>query len=105
MITADLVKSWLHLTDAADDDLIAEVVAATNAWVAATAYVRELPDPNTWPDDVMLGAVMLAARLYRRRNTPSGVEPFIEGAVYLPRRDHDVDAMLHQGYYAPPRVG
>lgn len=109
MITADQVKAWLHLTDTADDQLMADVVDAVNAWVGSTAYVREL-DPTTWPDevwpsDVTQGAVMLAARLYRRRNTPSGVEPFVEGAVYLPRRDADVDMLLHQGFYAPPRVG
>jgi hypothetical protein len=111
MITTPQVKAWLHITDAADDALIDDVVAATNAWVAATAYVRELPVPpdddpeGLWPLDVQQGAVMLAARLYRRRNTPSGVEPLTDGAVYLPRRDADVDALLHQGYYAPPRVG
>lgn len=109
MITTEQVKAWLHLSDGADDALIDDVVAATNAWVGALPYVREL-DPTTWPDglwpsDVTQGAIMLAARLYRRRNTPSGVEPFVEGAVYLPRRDHDVDALLHNGFYARPRVG
>lgn len=108
MITTDQVKAWLHITDAADDPLLSAVVDATNAWVASTAWVQELPpdpDPDLWPDDVTQGAVMLAARLYRRRNTPSGVEPFVDGAVYLPRRDADVDMLLHLGYYSPPRVG
>ena len=105
MITTADVKAWLRLDDTVDDDLLDDVTTATNAWVAQTAYVRELPDGADWPGDVYLGAVMLAARLYRRRNTPSGVEPFTDGAVYLPRRDADVDMLLHQGYYAPPRVG
>lgn len=109
-ITVPDVKAWLRITDSADDALILDVVDATNAWVAGTAYVAELPlgpngEPATWPADVTQGAVMLAARLYRRRNSPSGVEPFTDGAVYLPRRDGDVDALLHMGYYAPPRVG
>jgi hypothetical protein len=105
VITTADVKAWLRLDDTTDDALLDEVTGATNAWVAQTAYVRELGDVAAWPDDVHLGAVMLAARLYRRRNTPSGVEPFTDGAVYLPRRDADVDMLLHQGYYAPPRVG
>jgi hypothetical protein len=111
MITTGQVKAWLHLGDEGDDVLLGDVVAATNAWVAATAWVAGLPVPpdddpaGLWPADVTQGAVMLAARLYRRRNTPSGVEPFTDGAVYLPRRDADVDLLLHLGYYAPPRVG
>lgn len=105
-IDAADVKSWLRLgDDTTDDDLVDDVVAATNAWVAQLPTVTELDDPGVWPDDVHQGAVMLAARLYRRRNSPSGVEPFTDGAVYLPRRDGDVDALLHVGFYAVPRVG
>jgi hypothetical protein len=111
MLTAQDVKAWLRLPadDATDDDLIGSCVAATNAWVAATAYVTGL-DPVTWPGgewppDVTLGATMLAARLYRRRNTPAGIEAIADGAVYVPRRDSDVDSMLHMGAWAPPRVG
>ena len=48
---------------------------------------------------------MLAARLYRRRNTPAGIESMPDGAVYLPQRDGDVDPLLKIGRYAPPRVG
>ena len=107
MLTPDMVKGWLRLpdTDTADDDLIAACTAATNEWVAATAYVKGLPEPAEWPADVTLGATMLAARLYRRRNTPAGIESIADGAVYVPRRDSDVDSMLHMGAWAPPRVG
>lgn len=112
MITIEDVKTWLRLsgTDTTDDDLLTPVVAATNGWVSRTAYVRELdpvvwPPGGPWPDDVTQGAVMLAARLYRRRNTPGGIESIVDTAVYVPRRDGDVDALLHQGAWAPPRVG
>lgn len=107
MITMDDVKTWLRLAadDSTDDDLLADVVDATNTWVARTAYVRELADPVVWPPDVTQGAVMLAARLYRRRNTPGGIESLADQAVYVPRRDGDVDALLHRAAYAPPRVG
>lgn len=107
MITVEDVKTWLHLAadDTSDDALLGEVVDATNAWVAATAYVKELPDPAVWPADVTQGAVMLAARLYRRRNTPGGIDALADQAVYVPRRDADVDSLLHQAAFAPPRVG
>lgn len=111
MITVAEVKEWLHLAedDTSDDPILAGVVSATNRWVAATAYVQEL-DPVTWPypmwpADVQQAGVMLAARLYRRRNTPGGIESMADTAVYVPRRDSDVDRLLHMGAWAPPRAG
>lgn len=103
-VTVEAVKAWLRVRDEVDDDLLAQVVAATNAWVAGLPVVTSSP-ATPWPDDVRLGATMLAARLYRRRNTPSGVESFTDQVVYLPRRDADVDMLLHIGFYALPAVG
>lgn len=95
MIDAAAVKTWLRLTDPADDDLIDQVVAGTNAWVKASVpLVANTPDAP-WTDDVTLGATMLAARWYRRRNTPAGIEASTDNVVYLPRRDGDVDTLLH----------
>lgn len=55
---------------------------------------------------VALGATMLAARLYRRRNSPEGVATFTgEGAVYVQRNDPDVGLLLGLGGNAPPVVG
>ena len=112
MITDVMVKAWLRLdpTDTTDDDLISQVVDATNAWVAGSAYMIDrglgpAPWPAQWPEDVTQGAVMLAARLYRRRNTPGGIESMADAAVYVPRRDSDVDRLLHMGAWAPPRAG
>ena len=104
-VTPGDVRAWLRLADGEDDDILTAVCAAVTAWVSGIPVVVELDDPTAWPDDVHQGAVMLAARMYRRRNTPSGVEPFTDGAVYLPRRDSDVDQLLRLGYYAAPRVG
>lgn len=91
------VKAWLRLDDL-DDDLVTAVVAATNAWAT------DLPDaPTTVTAQFSLGCRMLAARLYRRRNTPGGVEAFGDaGTVYVPRRDADVDSLLRLGPYARP---
>ena len=49
------------------------------------------------------GAVKLAARLYRRRNTPSGVEAVADvGAMYVARGDPEIRMLLR---LATPRVG
>lgn len=109
-ITVEDVKTWLRLDadDATDDVLLEQCVSATNAFVAGTPYVVGPPPlVEPWPDDVNLGATMLAARLYRRRNSPAGLELLDGGVVYTDRRDFDVDKLLHLGPWAPPsaRVG
>ena len=105
--TVDRVKTWLHLplADTADDPLVQDCVDAVNGWVGRLPWIAALSDPLLWGDQADQGATMLAARLYRRRNTPSGVEGMGDAVVYLPRRDSDVDMLLRVGSYAMPTVG
>jgi hypothetical protein len=106
----DAVKTLLRLTTTADDALIAAAVAGVNAWIARLPWATDL-DPDTgaasWRDDVTYGGNLLAGRLYRRRNSPAGVESFsdIGGAVYVQRNDPDIAMMLGIGTYARPVVG
>lgn len=81
---------------------------------AVNGVVRRLPVAELvavdvveeWPERVTTGADMLAARLYRRRSTPSGVETFGDfGPVYVRRNDPDVAMLLELGDYARPQVG
>lgn len=97
---AALVADQLNMdpTDGAVLGRLAATVAAVNALVPRMA--------RTPPDAVTLGATMLAARLYRRRNSPEGVATFTaDGAVYVQRNDPDVAMLLGIGAYAPPVVG
>lgn len=94
----------VHATDPEADELAAPV-AAVNAWVA-----HHLADRRTagggWPEYIATGATMLAARIYRRRNSPAGVEAFNEmGPVYVQRNDPEVAQLLGLGRWAPPAVG
>lgn len=96
--TISAVKAWLRVDDT-DDDLITAVVEACNAWATDLPHAPADTTHAGWN----LGVRMLAARLYRRRNTPGGVEAFGDaGAVYVPRRDSDVDSLLRLGAYAKP---
>lgn len=72
-------------------------------WIKAAAAA----DPDgAWPAAVDNAGIMLAARLYRRRNTPSGVESFGDNpATYVLRNDPDVARALRIGPYAMPAVG
>lgn len=95
------VKAYLSIDDGADDALIAKVVAAVNVFVRRTEKARKIgvvdpePVPNNWPADLSQGATMLAARLFRRKNSPNGVEAFaVTGPVYVRRNDPDIAMML-----------
>src|SRR5882757_9229285 len=91
----------------ADADNMASVVAAINAQNPALCpAVRESDDPTLWDDAVTRGAIMLGARLFARRNSPTGVAAFSDaGPAYVARWDPDVERLLRIGMYAPPRVG
>jgi hypothetical protein len=107
-LSPDDVKSWLRLQgeDASDDALILAVTTQAEAhaarcrpeWFNAEtgAYV---PDDETYQ-----GARMFAAREYRRRNSPSGVEAFGDVTSFVARFDPDIDRALQTGAFARPVV-
>lgn len=96
-ITTDEVVTQLKMT--APDEHLPIIVAAVNAMVDQWHGDR-------WPAGAHYGAIMLAARLHRRRNSPAGVESFSEmGASYVSRYDTDLDRLLEINSWSPPRVG
>lgn len=106
--TLAAVKAHLKITDTADDTRLDSIVAAVNAsirrWrVAADSLAT---DPAAWPFHVVEGATLLAARLFRRKNSPAGVESFGElGAAYVMRNDPDIAMLLRLGSWQTPAVG
>lgn len=116
--TLDLVKVQLKIDDNDDDARLEPIVAAVNVVVrrlpVAQGITGETGDPaadppipaNAWPADVRQGATLLAARLWKRKNSPAGVEAFgADGAVYVRRNDPDIAMLLQLGDYAKPLVG
>lgn len=119
-VSLTTLKSELGYTsvDAARDARLAVRVNAVNLWVrqlaiasdsltfGTPAYPTAPGPPPQWPDYVTLGGTMLAARLWRRKDSPSGVEAFTDqGAVYVSRNDPDVAQLLGIGTFTPPVVG
>lgn len=101
--TVELVAAQLSLTSD-PDALVTQAVDAANAWVRQQR-VADI-DAAEWPADVELGTVMLSARLYRRRNSPDGVQAMTDaGAAYVARSDPDIAMLLQVGAYARPAVG
>lgn len=107
--TKDKAKAWAGVDDTVDDAVFVQLVAAVNAFVRGLPVAQRYdadPALPAWPGTIELGATMLAARLYRRRNTPGGVEVATGlGFAYVRRTDPDVAQLLELGDYAAPAVG
>lgn len=96
-ITVTEVAAWARLSS--DDPELKICVEAVNELVSSW-------HGDSWPRGAHLGAVMLAARYHRRRNSPGGVETFGDGgAAYVPRYDADLDRLLRINAWASPQVG
>ena len=95
--------TWLGVTAGPDADNAPVCAAAVVSWVGGLPIAHGL---EAWPDDVELAAIMLTARLIRRRNSPAGIEAFTaSGTAYTRREDPDVARMLGLESYARPRIG
>lgn len=106
--TLAAVKSHLGITDARDDARLSGIVAAVNAKVRRWPCSEVAVNVADWTgsEDVVEGATLLAARLFRRKNSPAGVETFgAEGAAYVMRMDPDVALLLGLGNHQRPAVG
>lgn len=103
--TAAKVKTWMHLQGTEQDTHVTTVVEAVNAFIAGLPVLDGLADGAAWPKQVDLAATMLAARLVRRRNSPSGVEALTEaGTSYVSRYDPDIARMLELDGYERPAI-
>ncbi len=103
-----MVKSHLTMNDSRDDARVQSIVDAVNHVVRSwpcSAQAVEAPDWSGAPD-VVEGATMLAARLWRRKGSPAGVEAMgTLGATYVMRNDPDIALLLQLGAYSGPQVG
>lgn len=103
-----LVKAHLSIgeSDTRDDAKLDQIVAAVNNLVRTMRVSQAAVDAATWPERIVYGATMLAARLFRRKNSPAGVESFGQlGAAYVMRNDPDIAQLLQLGSYQQPQIG
>lgn len=85
---------------------LAMIVASVNAYVRELPVVQNLAAEAAWPADVKLGAVMLAARLAKRRNSPNGIEAATDlNVTYTARYDSDISRLLRLDGHRMPAVG
>lgn len=109
---ASRIINWSALKGVtADDDNMKMVAGMTLAFVSdlpvAQPVAGETPAQVASRETrVEAGAVMLGARLWRRRNSPGGIEQATDaGVAYVARHDADVSRMLKLDGYAAPAVG
>lgn len=82
------------------------IVAAVNEFVAGLRIVQHLEAGTQWPASVKLGAVMLAARLAKRRNSPNGIEAATDmNVTYTARYDSDISRLLGLDKHSGLAVG
>lgn len=106
LVTAAAVAEYLQSTVADEPGIDAVVAAVTDV----VTEIHGAPAAGAqWRAKYQLGAIMLAARLVRRRITPAGV---IQGigemggaTAYVQRVDPDAAFHLELGNYRKPRVG
>lgn len=104
IVTPEAIIAFSSLAVPVDDPNLVDLCAAVDE------FVRDLPsvvtlvaplDAADWPYRYRVGARMLAARLWRRRNSPEGVASFTgEGVVYVRRTDPDVADLLRLNFGA-----
>jgi hypothetical protein len=106
MISTTHVISWMKLpvSEQVDNDNLELVVASVNAYVASLPTI-DIEAWGDWAPTTILGATMLASRVYRRRNSVNGIESFTEGGgtAYVSRYDSDIARLLHTDIYQKPR--
>lgn len=98
---SDEAAGWLSLPTGKDPHLDA-CAGAVASLITRTDHL----DPDNLDAAAHLGAVMLTARLYRRRNSPAGIEAVGDlGASYVSRYDADIARLLRLDAFAAPTVG
>ena len=91
-LTADLatLKRHLGITSTSDDVILQGDLDASEAWVADRVDAGALVGP-----ECQLAVVLLASRLYKRRQTPEGVAGWANDvSIPIIARDPDVVALI-----------
>lgn len=91
---------------AAHDTALTRIVDAVNGSVRKFPVCQKSIGADEFPADVVEGANMLAVRLWRRKDTPGGVEVYGDfGIAYVRKLDPDVAMLLELGDWSKPAVG
>jgi hypothetical protein len=86
----DQLKKMIGSQTTKDDALLGMCLAAAGTWVYDRVHSQFVQEPA-----VVQAVLMLAARLYKRRQSPEGVTGFAEmGVSIVVSRDPDVERLI-----------
>jgi hypothetical protein len=88
----DALRKMIGAKATTDDSVLSSCLEAAGAWV----YDRVRPETVRRPE-VVQAVLLLASRLYKRRQSPEGVAGWEDmGAVRVVARDPDIERLLEQ---------
>jgi hypothetical protein len=93
-VTADLdsLRAMIGSGSTKDDGALSQCLTAAGAWVYDRVY-----STHHGRSEVQQAILMVASRLYKRRQSPEGVAGWDEmGSVRIIMRDPDVERLLEQ---------
>lgn len=105
MITTVDVINWAGLkTILSDDAHLMLIVPAVNEYVEGLPSIFRESD-GSWAPQTKLGAIMLAARWYKRKDSQEGTTLIGDTALYVARYDADVSRLLNIDSFSKPVIG
>lgn len=106
MISTDEVATWSGITIIGTQEqvIFPLIVDAVNHYVDALPNI-DRDENGVWAPTTKVGAIMLAARLYRRKNSPGGIESVGDSMSYIARYDSDISRLLNIDTFRKPVVG
>lgn len=106
-VTDTSVAGWLGIPETHSEYAhVQEVVPAVNSYIATYAAAKADPDSGEYPAHIVNGALRLAGRMVRNRNTPGGSEVFADLTTEtVARIDPDMNRLLGLGAYRDLIVG
>ena len=88
----DALRTMIGAKGTGDDPVLSQALEAAGSWI----YERVRPGEIFHPD-VVQAVLLMAARLYKRRQSPEGVAGWDDmGAVRVLSRDPDVERLIEQ---------
>ena len=107
MIATAEVMKWggLQSLDTEETAALALVVDAVNVYVEALPSIDRDLALDQWAGTTRLGAIMLAARIYRRKNSPGGIESVGDTMTFVSRYDSDISRLLNIDSFRKPSIG
>jgi hypothetical protein len=93
----DLLRARLHVKGDDANGTLARCLDVATAWVEDRVYVEPDSGYGRRHPEVVEAILLIASRLYARRNSPEGVAGWGDlGVIRVLARDPDVEALLER---------